>query len=115
MDDSGEGIQKFLMRNPKTCFVSVDNDKITGSILAGHDGRRGYIYHAMVSEERRGQGIGTAMVDAACRALKNEGINKAALVVFRKNKKGNDFWQKIGFALRDDLVYRSMSLNEENL
>ena len=115
LDDSREGIQKFLMRNPKTCFVSVDNDKITGSILAGHDGRRGYIYHAMVSEERRGQGIGTAMVDAACRALKNEGINKAALVVFRKNKKGNDFWQKIGFALRDDLVYRSMSLNEENL
>ncbi len=114
LDDSKEGIQKFLKRNPATCFVSVENDEITGCILGGHDGRRGYIYHAMVSEKHRSRGIGTALVDAACEALKNEGINKAALVVFETNKRGNDFWQRIGFIKRDDLVYRNMSLNEGN-
>ena len=115
MDDSREGIQKFLDRNPNTCFVSLKSGSITGCILSGHDGRRGYIYHAMVHEKHRGKGIGTDLVETACKALKNEGINKAALVVFAANNIGNDFWQKNGFTKRDDLLYRNISLNDENV
>lgn len=111
LDDSREGIERFLMRNPDTCFVAEDGD-IVGVIIAGNDGRRGYIYHTAVREERRREGIASALVEAALDGLKRCGINKAALVVFDRNTLGNSFWEKHGFTVRNDLVYRNRALTE---
>lgn len=112
LDDSREGIEKFLNRNPDTCFVAEDNNNIIGVIMAGNDGRRGYIYHTAVREEYRKQGIASMLVDRVVVAMKDIGINKVALVVFDKNEKGNGFWEKMGFTQRDDLVYRNKSIVE---
>lgn len=112
IDDSREGIEKFLKRNPETCFAAVENGRVIGAIMCGHDGRRGYIYHTSVREEYRGRGIGTALADSAMAALESEGINKAALVVFARNEKGNAFWEKLGFAQRSDIIYRNRELKE---
>ena len=109
VDDSQEGVARFLARNPDTCFVA-ENDGIQGVILSGHDGRRGFIYHTAVHPDARGQGIGTALVQHALSALKACGINKVALVVFRCNEGGNAFWEKQGFTVRDDLTYRNLAL-----
>lgn len=111
-DDSEEGICKFLSRNPTTNFVAEDNGKIIGVILSGHDGRRGYIYHTAVLPDYRNQGIARKLVDNAMDALEKEGINKVALVAFAKNEIGNGFWEKIGFTVRDDLVYRNKNIHE---
>ena len=107
LDDSKEGIEKFLGRNPKTCFVAEEDTEIVGVILAGNDGRRGYIYHTAVNPSYRNQGIGTALVETVMEALRSLGINKVALVVFSKNTDGNIFWEKQGFTARDDLIYRN--------
>lgn len=112
LDDSKAGIEKFLNRNPKTCFVAEIDHKIIGAILAGNDGRRGYIYHTAVSPSYQRQGIGEKLVNKAISALSDIGINKTALVVFEKNESGNAFWQKLGFTVRNDLVYRNKSINE---
>lgn len=112
LDDSRQGIEKYLQRNPETCFVAEKDNKIIGVILCGNDGRRGYIHHTAVSVSERKRGVGTALVDAAVNALKREGINKAALVVFSKNELGNSFWEKRGFTIREDLVYRNKTINE---
>lgn len=69
LDDSRDGIGAFLKRNPETCFIGLDGDIVTGAILCGHDGRRGYIYHTVVLPEYRNRGIGTALIDAAVFAL----------------------------------------------
>lgn len=106
-DDSREGIEKYLKRNPSTSFAAEENGKIVGVIIAGHDGRRGYIYHTAVLPAYRNQGIGRKLVDHAVGALEKEGIHKAALVAFRTNETGNGFWESIGFTERDDLVYRN--------
>lgn len=111
-DDSRDGICKYLKRNPTTSFVAEDNGKIIGVILAGHDGRRGYIYHTAVLLDYRNQGIARKLVESAMSALEKEGINKVALVAFEKNEIGNDFWEKIGFTVRDDLVYRNKNIHE---
>lgn len=111
-DDSREGIAKYLLRNPDTCFVAEDNRKIVGVIMSGHDGRRGFIHHTAVKEEYRGRGIGKKLVDSALAALEAEGIHKVALVVFEKNVSGNIFWEKNGFTVRDDLIYRNKSIHE---
>ena len=110
LDDSKEGITKYLARNPKTCFIAENNDNIIGVIMCGHDGRRGYIHHTAVDEREQRNGVGTALVNAAMSALEREGINKAALVVFGKNDKGNAFWEKQGFTTRPDLVYRNKAI-----
>ncbi len=115
VDDSKEGIEKYIKRNPKTCFVAEVENKIVGVILSGHDGRRGYIYHTAVSNTTRKQGIGTKLVNTAIRALKEQGINKVALVAFETNKLGNSFWKSQGFEERNDLVYRNKSLNDDNV
>lgn len=111
-DDSREGIARYLLRNPNTCFVAEDNGKIAGVIMSGHDGRRGFIHHTTVKEEYRGQGIGKKLVDSALAALEAEGIHKAALVAFEKNVAGNIFWEKIGFTVREDLIYRNKNIHK---
>ena len=112
LDDSREGIARFIARNPRTSFVAAQDGKLIGAIMCGHDGRRGYIYHTCVRADRQGEGIGRALVEAALDALKAEGIHKVALVAFDRNEKGNAFWEKIGFTTREDLVYRNRSLTE---
>lgn len=110
LDDSREGIAKYLERNPETSFVAVENGVLAGAILCGHDGRRGYIQHMSVSPLYRRRGIAHKLVARALAALKAEGINKAALVAFKENALGNAFWEAEGFSLREDLNYRNLAL-----
>lgn len=112
IDDSRKGIERYLLRNPLTCFVAELDGSLAGCILAGHDGRRGYIYHLTVSRNHQRQGIGQALVAAALDALIAEGIAKVALVVFASNELGNEFWERIGFTTRPDIIYRNKTLVE---
>ena len=112
IDDSKAGIDRFLIRNPNTCFVAELNGMIVGAIIVGNDGRRGYIYHTAVHSQYRNQGIARGLVDNAIKALKECGISKVALVVFDRNEAGNAFWESFGFSVREDLVYRNKSLVE---
>lgn len=112
VDDSRDGIERFLWRNPDTCFVAESSGIIVGAIIAGNDGRRGYIYHTAVRLEQRHRGIASKLVNAAMSALEKIGITKVALVVFSRNAAGNAFWEKSGFAVRDDLVYRNKTIAE---
>ena len=112
IDDSREGIERYLKRNPRTCFVSELDGELVGVIMAGHDGRRGYIHHTCVVPELWNNQIGTRLVETALDALQAEGISKAALVVFEQNERGNGFWERMGFTKRPDLVYRNKQLTE---
>lgn len=114
LDDSYEGIKKYIERNPDTSFVAEDGGRIIGVILSGHDGRRGFIYHTAVSQEYRNRGIGKKLAQLALDALRKKGISKVALLVLSKNKVGNAFWEKMGFGSRDDIIYRDKKLLEFN-
>ena len=112
LDDSRDGIDKFILRNPDTCLVAENDFAIVGVILVGNDGRRGYIYHTAVHPDCRKQGIAKKLVDEAMNELSVLGINKVALVVFDRNELGNAFWESQGFTVRNDLVYRNKALAE---
>lgn len=115
IDDSKDGIIRFLKRNPKTCFIAEENGTAAGTIIAGHDGRRGYIYHTAVLPEFRRRGIATELLARSVDALKKQGIAKAALVVFSDNEAGNAFWEKQGFTKRSNLVYRNKVITEKEM
>lgn len=115
VDDSREGIKRYLKRNPSTCFLAwgLDEEKTVGVILAGHDGRRGIIHHLCVKEEYRNTGIAAKLVKKAEKALKEEGISKVFCVVFTDNDAANAFWQRQGYTIRNNINYRNKSLNKD--
>ena len=115
VDDSREGIEMFLKRNPGMSVVAIEDDRVVGAILCGHDGRRGCMYHVCVDEAYRRRGIGKAMVVHAMEALKKEKINKVSLIAFTRNDVGNAFWKTIGWTKREDLNYYDFTLNKENI
>lgn len=115
IDDSKEGVERFLKRNPETSVVAECDGKIVGAILCGHDGRRGCLYHVCVHEEYRLHGIGKQMVVFCMKALRDEGINKVSLIAFTKNDVGNAFWKSLTWTKREDLNYYDFTLNEENI
>lgn len=115
IDDSREGVERFLRRNPGISVVALWDGKIVGAILCGHDGRRGCMYHVCVREDCRMRGIGKAMAVACMRALQAENINKVNIVAFTSNTVGNQFWQGEGWTFREDLNYYDFTLNEANI
>ena len=112
LDDSREGIERFLRRNPGTSFVVRTAEGLMGSVLCGNDGRRGYLYHLAVSPELQGRGLGRSLVQSALDALSREGISKAGLMVFVSNEAAGRFWDHMGFSDRSDVRYRSIRLFE---
>ena len=115
IDDSEEGVARFLRRNPTTSVVAVEDGEIVGAILCGHDGRRGCLYHVCVREDKRMHGIGKAMVVRCMEKLKEEQISKVSLIAFTANDIGNAFWKCIGWTKREDLNYYDFVLNTENI
>ncbi len=115
IDDSKEGIERFLRRNPTTSVVAVEDGKIVGTILCGHDGRRGCFYHVCVDSNYRHRKIGTNMALKAIEELKKEQINKVSLIAFKSNEIGNAFWKAEGWEFREDLNYYDYTLNVDNV
>ena len=118
VDDSREGIERYLKRNPTTCFLAELKDgsgnapEVIGVILTGHDGRRAIIHHMCVHPSCRREGIASQLVQKAEEALRKEGISKIFGLVFKDNDVANAFWEKQGYTLRTNLNYRNKSLNE---
>lgn len=115
VDDSAEGVAHFLRRNPLTSVVAIEDEKVVGSILCGHDGRRGCMYHVCVHREYRMRGIGKAMVVRAMEELRKECVSKVSLIAFTENDVGNAFWNKIGWTKREDLNYYDFVLDAANI
>lgn len=115
IDDSFEGTERFLERNPGTSVVAEIDGRIVGTILCGHDGRTGSFYHVCVDEHYRKRGIGKQMATAAMRALQKERINKISLIAFKKNEIGNQFWHGFGWKERSDINTFDFVLNDENI
>ena len=112
VDDSREGIARYLKRNPDTCFAAEKEGRVIGVILTGHDGRRAIIHHLCVHPDYRRMGIAACLVSRAEEALKKEGISKIFGLVFKDNEAANAFWEEQGYSLRTNLNYRNKSLNE---
>ena len=111
--DSLNGIERYLARNSGLSFVALDGTRIVGSIMAGHDGKRGYIQHLAVSEESRGLGVASELVGRCLAALKSQGIEKSHVHVLKDNAAGRRYWSGRGWMERSEVVMYSF-INGEN-
>lgn len=92
--DHREPIVRFLARNPGLSFVAELENELVGTILCGHDGRRGLIHHLVVDAQMRRQGLGRRLMEAALAGLREQSIGKAHLLVFESNGDGLAFWRR---------------------
>ena len=109
--DSRENTRSYLERNSGMSFVALNQDRIIGAVLGGHDGRRGYIYHLAVHPEWRQHGLGRGLVDRCLQTLKGVGIQKCHLFIFNDNTGGIDFWKSVGWEYRMDISLMSRTID----
>ena len=110
--ESPEELQTFLDRNPNCSILAEEDDTLLGAILCGHDGRRGYMYHAAVSAYARGRGVGRAMVEHCIRHLATLGIQRVTLFTLNDNCPAKEFWKHLGFRQRDDIIQFAFDLKK---
>ena len=105
--DSRENIEFYLNRNPLMSQVALADGKVVGTVLCGHDGRRGFIHHMAVRPEYRRHNIAKHMAEKALGALLADGINKTHIFCYTNNDLGQSFWTAMGFERRNDVFVYS--------
>lgn len=98
--DEREAIEAYLKRNEGFSFVCEADGALAGTMLCGHDGRRGFIYHAAVDPACRGLGIGRRLAEMSLAKLREAGIDKCHLFVLEDNDAGDRFWTAAGWQRR---------------
>jgi ribosomal protein S18 acetylase RimI-like enzyme len=78
-------------------LAGTEAGTIVAAVMAGHDGHRGWIYYLAVAPERRGHGLGRAIVRAAEAWLTAHGIAKLQLMVRKSNAPVLKFYERLGF------------------
>jgi ribosomal protein S18 acetylase RimI-like enzyme len=102
-NDPAMDIQTKMSFQPDLFLVALLEDRLVGTVMAGYEGHRGWINYLAVAPERRRQGIGRALMDAAEAALRDLGCPKINLQVRRTNRDVIAFYQAMGFR-EDDVL-----------
>ncbi len=95
---------RYLQRNPQLSLVLELEGQVAGSLLVGHDGRRGYLQHLVVDQLWRGRGYARALLDEARKRLAKLGIEKSHVFVLRAAPEAQSFWAaRADWLLREDI------------
>lgn len=105
--DTKERIKKVAHRNPDTFLVGKHEDKIISCVMGMHDGFRGYVYHLAVDPQYRSMGYGKRLMNELHQIYKRLGILKVHVLIEKRNKKVREFYNKLGWHERDDLMLMS--------
>lgn len=99
--DEMDELGKKLQRDPELFLVMEEEGQILGTVIGGYDGRRGMVYHLVVTPDRQGEGIGTALMQEVENRLRNLGCYKYYLLVRKEAYQAVDFYQTLGCELMD--------------
>ena len=88
-----------------TVLIGRDRDAIVATAMVGHDGHRGWVYYVATDPDRRAKGYGRAIMNAAEDWLRATGIAKLQLMVRRDNARAGAFYQSIGYAEAQTIVF----------
>lgn len=105
--DERPQFERYIRRNEGMSQVAVVDGKIVGTVLAGHDGRRGFIHHMAVLPEYRRRHIGHKLAERAIEKITSEGIDKTHIFCYQNNETGQNFWRDFGFEKREDVFVYS--------
>ncbi len=94
-------IRRKLAAQPELFWVAEDSGEVVGTIVAGYDGVRGWIYHLAVVPSRRRKGLGRLLMQTAEQALEALGCPKINLQVRAENSTAVAFYSALGYNIED--------------
>src|SRR2546423_5601373 len=92
-------IDRKLEVNDQLFFVALVGDSVVGTIMAGYDGHRGWIYSVAVAPSHRRQGIGSQLVAVAEQSLTDKGCLKINLQIREGNESVAGFYSSLGYSV----------------
>jgi ribosomal protein S18 acetylase RimI-like enzyme len=104
-NDPAADIALARCRPNSTILIGRANDAIVATAMVGHDGHRGWVYYVATDPDRRANGYGRAIMNAAEDWLRAAGIAKLQLMVRRENARAGAFYQSIGYAEAQTIVF----------
>ncbi|CAB3759292.1 GNAT family acetyltransferase [Paraburkholderia solisilvae] len=96
-------IANKLATQPELFFVAIENDRVIGTVMAGYDGHRGWMYSLAVDVSQRRRGVGTQLVRHAEAALTARGCPKVNLQVLNAKGDVRAFYERLGYRM-DEVV-----------
>ena len=94
-------IDKKLSVNDSLFFVSVENNIVTGTVMAGYDGHRGWIYSLAIHPQKRRQGTGSKLLHYAEQKLRDLGCLKINLQILQRNEAVKNFYLANGYKVEE--------------
>lgn len=100
-NDPYRDIERKLSEDPSLLIVGEVGGRVVGSVMAGFDGHRGWVYYLAVSPDHRGAGRGRALMAAAEALLLERGCPKVNLMVRASNDEVLAFYEALGYESQD--------------
>lgn len=94
-------IDKKLAVEDGLFFVALIREDVVGTIMAGYDGHRGWIYSLAVALAHRRRGVGSQLVAVAERTLASKGCAKVNLQIMEGNESVTAFYASLGFSIEN--------------
>lgn len=99
-NDPADDLRRALAGAASTVLAAVDNDRLVGTVMAGHDGHRGWVYYLAVAPADQRAGIGRLLMAAAEQWLARD-VPKLQLMVRRDNVAATAFYERLGYSNAD--------------
>lgn len=111
--DSKDRLKIMLERNPNLFLIGLEENKLVAVVMGGFDGRRGFVHHLAVDPLYQRKGYGKLIMQELMRRFKQMNVEKVHLFIEKRNLGVIEFYKKLGWYLRDDLVMMSFVTEQE--
>ena len=110
--DTRDEIARMLKRNPDLFLIGKENEKVIAVVIGAFDGRRGYVHHLAIDPDYQKKKYGKIMMDELIEKYHKKKVHKIHLFIEKDNKDVVDFYRKLGWEVRDDLIMMSFVPNK---
>jgi ribosomal protein S18 acetylase RimI-like enzyme len=111
--DTKDEVATVFARNPDLFLIGKKNRKIIAAVIGTFDGRRGYIHHLAVDPDYQNKGYGKIIMDEIIELFRDKKVHKIHLFIQKTNKQVVDFYNKLGWEIRDDIIMMSYVPNQD--
>jgi ribosomal protein S18 acetylase RimI-like enzyme len=105
--DTKDEIAKILKRNPDLFLIGKEDGKVVAVVIGAFDGRRGYVHHLAIDPNYQKKGYGKMMMDELIERFRKNKVHKVHLFIEKHNKEVVDFYKKLRWNIREDLIMMS--------
>ena len=105
--DTIDDVSRVLNKNPDLFLIGKEQEKVIAVVIGAFDGRRGYVHHLAVDPDYQHKGFGRTIMKALIEQFRKRNIHKVHLFIEKSNKRVVEFYNNLGWDVREDLIMMS--------